>query len=311
VPLEEFELLPEQAAARRVEVPVEKEFVLTVTDGRGEPIRGIRVDIRPEGGFARAIHDHPSYRPRADTDAEGRIVLRLYPGTYGATIVRHGVTHTPRFEVGRERSASIVLADGPVLRGRVVDAVSGAAVGLIQVRAHVAKEHVRSAVTSGEEGRFAIPCPANGTLRLTIWPLETEAGNDPRTPYPYVVRREIDLAALDGEELRVSLPRVRGEGADLSVAADVLVTDAETGAAVDGANVTCEVLRDGFWMSVTDWIQTGSDGRATGRIIRGDVYRLIVAGPWEAAIAYAHQEVECGAPGDAIRVAVALARKPK
>jgi hypothetical protein len=221
-----------------------------------------------------------------------------------ATILRDGITHTPKFEVGAERSARIVLSDGPVLRGTVIDATTGKPVRL-EVRVRQGRQRLGNAVTSETDGRFAIPCPVQGPVTLEMWP--PEAPSRSQTPYPLLVRGEVEV----GQELRLRIPRVRGEGADLPVDAEILVTDAETGAALGGANVMYEALRDGFWMMVTDWNRIGSDGRASGRVIRGERYRANVAGPWDGPVMYVRQEIECAAAADSIRLGVALVREPK
>src|SRR5439155_1287463 len=79
----------------------------------------------------------------------------------------------------------------------------------------------------------------------------------------------VTLAARERRERDIVVPRVRGEGAEEpSVDMAAFVTEDGTGKALAGAEVYVQAVRGDLWISAGS-IRTGSDGRATGRVIRG------------------------------------------
>lgn len=308
VPLEEVRLAPGGNAELRVEIPQAGPFVLEFVDAEERPLVGLGLEVHARRGFGQLLQPTPRGGLSATTDESGRARLDLYPGIYDAVIKREGAVRTFPFEVGAKRRRRLVVARAPVLRGRVVDATTGVPVKRIRITV----TRIGPPVFTDEDGRFVAASPPDGDVTLCLWPDRGPSGvSYLNIPYPHYVRREFGRDAPPTEALVVRLPRIRGSDAlAMPVALEVVVTDAATGAPLDGAKIHVSACRDGYWHTL-DTVHAGEGGRAAGHLVEADRYRFWVRGPDGTSPRYDVAELERAGGANELRFGVALARGVK
>jgi hypothetical protein len=309
VPLDDVHVAPGASAELRVVIPQASPFALEVVDARERPLGGLEVAVRARRGFGQILQPGLRAGLSVTTDGSGVARVDLFPGSYDATIERDGAARTFPFQVGTAPGHRIVVeAAAAVLRGRVVDAKTGAPVKRIQV----VWSRQRAPAITDDDGRFSLAVPDDDNLTLLVWPGRGPEGvTYPDSPYPSHARRKLKKATLPAGDLLIRLPCVRGAHVnEMPVALEVLVTDAETGAPLAGAAVYVAARREGFWYFV-DAIHAGEGGRAVGHLIEADRYRLWVRGPDGASPRYEVAELERDGKTNEIRIGASLARGAK
>lgn len=309
--VEEVDLRAGEVGNVTVRVPSPVPFTYVVVDEAGAPWAGAAITLLPNyDDYAQILEEDRFYTLKLTTDDGGRVAATLFPGMYEVK-VRAGARNCRAWlAVPMERDSTVRITlprRGKTLRGRVVDSGTGEAVPgrpiYVEDPGMPNARWFAEGVT-GADGSFEVEGMPETPLRVRVAPnLRPD-----RNPYPdnaytsgYL---DIDLRA-DGGPFDITLAR---EAAGKTVECRVRVTDAKTGAPIEGGFANAHGLIGTTWV-MAGWDRTDATGRMTVRLLPAKRYRFMVGGPLGADPPYARQEPEIeGAESGPLTLEVALER---
>ncbi len=322
-----LELAPGKTQRVEVRLPARVTTTVRVSDERGRPVAGLDVNLIPRGeSFALDPEEWKRVESwSAQTDSTGTASVDLFEGSYEAWVSAGGAKRTAMFKVGREPVAVDVswAATGGTVRGRVTE-VGGAPISGRPVFASIdspdgregpnrAAGWVGQTVTDAD-GRYEMTGLPAGPLGIhfALMSRPPRGAHDADSPYP-PVSYHLTLAAGERRERDVVAPRVRGPGSEEpAVDFSVLVTEEGTNAPIAGASVFGDALRGGLWVSVSvESPKTGPDGRAVGRWIRGESYRIRVSRWTRDGRTHELKTIDVAPVADRVDLSVSLAKLDK
>ena len=274
-----------EATRVQVTVPARVPVTFIVRDDTGAPRPGVRIRLTG-GGWAMTLpprEDESSRVAGLDlvTDADGRATASLFPGPYGSCRLVDGTAST-EVRVNVPMTARPVVefsvpGVGAMLRGRVVEAGSGAPVGgrPVSVTDLARQERGRVAtVVTDADGRYDVAGLAAGLHRVIVsGGARPDRTADAGSPFSSA---QVDVNLERGAEAVVdfALPRLRGDGAETpTVELSVRVTDAATSAPLPRARGTALGWRAGRWIHVGSF-ESGADGSARVMLLAAERYRI-------------------------------------
>jgi RNA polymerase sigma-70 factor (ECF subfamily) len=299
-----------------VRVPSRVRTTFRVRDERGAPVAGVEVSVQIRRGWAVLVGGEWELLKRrtVTTSADGTVTVDLYEGEYEAKASLGPVERTTLARVASQ-PGTVDLAwttSGATVFGRVTE-TGGAPVAGRSVRVALATPDARGWVGQGvtdADGRYEVGgLPAQPlTVRYAL-PSLSDGRRDPDSPYPTATW---DVTPEAGERRRhdVLVPRVRGEGAE-EPGVDASIAASEVGSSAPLAGVTAlpEARRGDTWVECAS-MRTGADGRATGRLLRGERYRFRLYRSAGNALTHALKTIEATPVGEGVQVEAVLERVP-
>jgi RNA polymerase sigma-70 factor (ECF subfamily) len=247
------------------EEPAEKDFTLEpghwlagrVVDEESRPLPGVRIHVMPSLDLLNPAVAYPAVLRAVKTDEEGRFRLEDLPGPRAAVEIWPADRRPSKeIEVEVDREVDLVLEGHGVIRGRVVDAVTGEPVQVFSVRRNLESPGV-SFTDAG--GRFSLD-------RLPV-SSETKVAVD---AIGYISLELALTARPEGQAEEATFALQRG------LALEGVVVDAETGAPLAGIPVlaTTSVVAEDF-LSL-DW-DSYRHNRDNEKVVTGDdgVFRFL------------------------------------
>jgi RNA polymerase sigma-70 factor (ECF subfamily) len=284
-----------------VVVPERTRFEIVLRDAGGRGLDGaeIRLEADLDGHAASVEGEWDRVRAlRLTTGGDGRVATELFAGPYQVTVDHADARRTAWAHVPLTPGGSLeVVVPRAVVRGRAVDAATGAPIGGRAVLVREAAREDAGVVWGATDatGAFEVVGVPDGPLHVEVVTGQTRGrASFEGNPYAggYV---EVDAGAT----ATIRLPRAAGEGAvEPSVDVELAVTDAATGGAVQGASMRVYGLRDGTWVRSPDG----------PRVLGAQEYRVTLYNPPGTRPPYARRDVVVRPRNGVLRVEVALSR---
>lgn len=268
-------------------LPSPLSVTLRLRDEHGRGVEGIAVRVSARGGWSGQIAGDMDrlLSLQARTDPAGEVTLSLYEGDYQVV----GFAGTLRRASEVRVTAGTATIDVPwipseaAIFGRVLEVGSGAPIANrpVHVFSRTRNDADEPWITlTDADGRYELPrLPSRPlTVRFRLGAVGLDLDRDPESPWPDVAW-EITLTPGTRTEHDVSVPRVRGDGAEEAIV-PLVATIVESGTRVPlaGATVYVEIGRGDLWIEGGSFA-SDEGGRATGRVLLGERYRFHV---WRA-----------------------------